>query len=49
MLSKIGYRFDPNEMTSFDVEVYGTIAARLAELEKKDMEKANKKSSPRRK
>jgi hypothetical protein len=47
MLSKMGYRFDAESLTEFDVDVFSEITSRLAELEKEESKKASKK--PRRK
>jgi hypothetical protein len=44
MLSKIGYRFDENSLTEFDVDVFSEITSRLAELEQEESKKASKKS-----
>lgn len=39
MLAKLGYTFDGNELSVFDVECYAIIANRFAELEEKQMKR----------
>lgn len=48
MLSQIGYKFDGEKVSDFEVQYLTTVAATLNELEEKDLKKRSKKASRKR-
>lgn len=43
MLSKLGFRFDPGELESWEVEAYNTIENQILRLEKEAEKKHTRK------
>lgn len=43
LLSKLGYRFDPNELEQFEVEAYNVINSKISELIDKEHKKKKRK------
>lgn len=39
VLAKLGYRFDSNELSVFDAEVYNLIASEISQLESEEIKK----------